>query len=129
MSFRDGPLPAWPKRIAKRFDCGAAGKLTVADIARATGLTTGGVHDRIARGWRGEQLVAGRCAPKPPAETFRGRAHLPEGCAAIYLGVCVARRFGDKVPSVDALREQFGVCRATAYRWRAAYAAALGVCA
>ena len=33
----------------------------------------------------------------------------------------LVRMYGNRVPTVEALRSDFGVSRATAYRWRAAF--------
>lgn len=37
------------------------------------------------------------------------------------LALLIAKRFGGKKPTVDQLRDAFGMSRATAFRWRAAW--------
>ena len=37
------------------------------------------------------------------------------------LALQIAKRFGGKKPTVDQLRTVFGMSRATAFRWRAAW--------
>lgn len=43
-----------------------------------------------------------------------------------HVAVQVALRFAGRAPSVAQLREEFGMSRATAYRWRRAFLDALG---
>lgn len=38
----------------------------------------------------------------------------------------MVRMYGDRIPSVAQLRADFGVSRATAFRWRAAFREAMG---
>lgn len=39
----------------------------------------------------------------------------------ITVAIRLVRKYGDRLPSVKALRDDFGVSRATAFRWRAAF--------
>lgn len=38
----------------------------------------------------------------------------------------MVRMYGDRIPSVAQLRADFGISRATAFRWRAAFREAMG---
>lgn len=44
----------------------------------------------------------------------------------IYTACLIAEAFRGRVPTIGELRERFGMSRATAFRWRAAIAAAKG---
>lgn len=41
--------------------------------------------------------------------------------STVVLALQIAKRFGGKKPTVDQLRTVFGMSRATAFRWRAAW--------
>mgnify|MGYP002783774688 CR=1 FL=1 len=45
----------------------------------------------------------------------------------IAVALALVRTYGERVPTTREIRDRFGTSRATAYRWRVAYAAALGV--
>lgn len=49
------------------------------------------------------------------------------GNGTVHLAVRVALRFGGRPPSVAHLCTEFGMSRATAYRWRRAFLDALGL--
>ncbi len=56
--------------------------------------------------------------------TYRG--NLPPTTVAsmpstTVLALQIAKRFGGKKPAVQQLRDTFGMSRATAFRWRAAF--------
>lgn len=45
----------------------------------------------------------------------------------IYIACQLADRYRSRLPSIEDLQKDFGMHRATAYRWRAALAAARGL--
>ena len=53
----------------------------------------------------------------------------PKDCAngSLFIAVKIARRFREKEPTVPSLMDVFGMSRATAYRWVAAWKAANGL--
>ena len=54
---------------------------------------------------------------------MREPGYPPHGLANITLikAVRIARHYGGRIPTVAQLRADFGMSRATAYRWRAAF--------
>lgn len=58
--------------------------MTIAEAAKAMGVTTQGVHDRISRGWISSIKVSDRLLmiPKADVERFRGLGKLPSGPGA-----------------------------------------------
>lgn len=66
------------------------------------------------------------------APTYR-RSLPPTTVATIpsttVLALQIAKRFGGKKPTVQQLRDAFGMSRATAFRWRAAWDYVNGVAA
>lgn len=46
-------------------------------------------------------------------------------CTTLTLALRLVRRYGQRVPTVAQLMNDFSVCRATAYRWRAAFVEAM----
>lgn len=58
--------------------------------------------------------------------TYTGRVIHTNGAGTVNLAVRLALRFGGQAPSVPQLRNEFGMSRATAYRWRRAFLDALG---
>lgn len=55
--------------------------------------------------------------------------HIPprsQGQGAVYIAAVIARQYGGRVPTVQQLRDQFGMSRATAYRWVGALMSAWG---
>lgn len=58
---------------------------------------------------------------------YRHDTSAPARVPGMFTAVKIALRCGKRVPTVEWLQSEFGMGRATAYRWRAAYADALGV--
>jgi len=120
-------LDRWPKRTARRYDCGTRGMLTVREIARIAGVEPNSIWGRINADWTGDRLCEPRCIkPSRSRTSHRDDEHAPPQAAAIYLGIQVARKYGNRVPDASELQDSFNLSRATAYRWRAAIAAAIG---
>ncbi len=59
-------------------------------------------------------------ARTPSYTTREPRAHVAP-CIRVIQALRIAQRFGNKRPTIQGLRESFGMSRATAYRWRAAW--------
>lgn len=122
-------LHPYPKREARKYDCGAAGLLTVREITQRTGRAEATIRSRIAAGIRGDAL-----ASNPPRRSaacrYREQSTVPGGThGGMFVACRIARslRSKDDIPSVRQLMERFGMSRATAYRWRAAWLAAMGL--
>jgi len=60
------------------------------------------------------------------AASYTEQAVHTTGHGTVHVAVQVALRFAGRAPSVAQLREEFGMSRATAYRWRRAFLDALG---
>jgi len=100
-------------RRAELFDCGKHGMLSKSQIAALAGISYHGVTMRIRAGWKGAQL----CLPqgkRPSAK--RGEVRYPTMLAAITL----ARRFRNRVPTVEELRKAKPMSLHAARRWQAA---------
>jgi len=124
-------LKPYPARTAKRHDCGRFGMLTAREIAKLSDRDTGTIYGRIARGVTGEALASN--PPKRYAvERYREKQHV-EHSSVMHGGMFIACRIArsmrskDDIPTVAELRDRFQMSRATAYRWRAAWIAALGL--
>lgn len=117
------------RRPARRFDCGSHGPLTVAEMIKVSGLSESSIRNRIARGVVGDRLIA------PRQQGVRGNVdyveglHLDSVAANLHKAILIGRDFAARVPTVHELKNKYGMSRATAYRWRAAIAAANGVAA
>lgn len=48
-------------------------------------------------------------------------------CHSLTGALRMVRMYGDRVPTVERLQSDFGLSRATAYRWRAAFVASLPI--
>lgn len=62
--------------------------------------------------------------------SYQDELHMPpNGTANVTIGVAVriARAYPDTPPSVQQLRDRFGMSRPTAFRWRAAFVSAMGL--
>lgn len=116
-------------RPGRKFDCGACGALTVAEMIKVSGLAESSIRNRIARGVVGVRLIA------PRQQGVRGHADYVEGlhldpvAVRLHKAILIGRAFAARVPTVHELKSRYGMSRATAYRWRAAIAAANGVAA
>jgi predicted DNA-binding transcriptional regulator AlpA len=116
------PLAPWPEKdrrrrnySAKKFCCGAHGRLTVKQICAISGMTNSAIRNRISSGFRGDALVAPRLA-------LGGRRkcdlYTDKPCqSTIELAVKLARAYPTKPPTVRRLISAYGMSRATAYRW------------
>lgn len=117
---RFGPAPAL-------HNCGPHGHLTVRQIAELVGCDRRAIYLRIENGVTGIDLCR-------PLSIYHGGAWKPErapstiGNMTIAMAVSISRRWPKRAPTVAELREHYGMHRATAYRWRAAFidAGALG---
>lgn len=121
-----------PGRKPRRHDCGEHGWLTAREIAEHTGLTETTIHNRIARGIKGAALLAphDRFASRARARTqWTDKGMHTAGTITLAVALRLVRMFPDHPPSVQQLQDKFGVCRATAYRWRAAWLDELGLAA
>jgi hypothetical protein len=121
-------LRPWRGRSPAKHDCGEHGELTAGQIARVAGISVNSVHQRIRSGVRGTAL----CAPKMQPRRRHGQSYLlqiaPSGAkASLFLALRIVRLYGSRPPTVESLRSEFGMCRATAYRWRRAWLDAHGV--
>lgn len=56
----------------------------------------------------------------PVYSSIEARAHVSP-CVRVIQALRIAQQFGNKRPTIKGLRESFGMSRATAYRWRAAW--------
>lgn len=120
-------------RKPRRHDCGEHGWLTAGEIAERAGLSYSAINDRLRRGVKGAALLA----PATPHVRRRGTAVTAwtdkgmHTCGSITIAAAlrIVRLWPDRPPSVAQLRETFGVSRATAYRWRAAWIDELGLAA
>lgn len=61
------------------------------------------------------QYTVNACAPPDMAST------------GLQVAIAIADQYQNRIPSVSELRERFGMSRATAYRWVAAFKIARGV--
>ena len=51
---------------------------------------------------------------------YRTELHIPAPNttrSAVYLAAVIQKKYGGRIPSPQQLRDQFGMSRATAYRW------------
>lgn len=115
----------------RRYDCGSHGLLTAKQISAVSGRALNSVYVRIKSGYTGERLVAHRIVVERSVgrRCFRAECTPTLGNSAIFLACKLARKFTSRPPTVSELREQFGMSRATAYRWRAAFIDAMGMAA
>ena len=117
-------------RIPKRHDCGHHGLLTAREISAISGVCESAIHQRIRNGVSGEALADPKSTTRPRGEAYTVRdAGVPAttGITRVAVAVSICRRFPDAPPTVDLLRREYGMSRATAYRWRAAFVDAMGL--
>lgn len=98
------------------------GSMTVAQIAEAAGISQTAACRRLRDGVSGERLFAkdlrsgsGRNYAAP---TYRDAPGMGK---AIEIACRLARLYADGAPPIETLQTKFGMCRATAYRWRRAW--------
>lgn len=107
-------------RLAQFHDCGPHGRLTAKQIAAQAGISQAMVYIRLSNGLKGEALVA----PAKRVDRQPGDYRDSVGTTS-YMGLHVAVRLAvshrGRAPTIAHLREQYGMSRPTAYRWRAAF--------
>lgn len=119
----------------KTYDCGpVAGHLTAREIAKRAEVSLPTVYDRIGRGVTGTALLApdqrGRhAAPRSGPVGYRDAVVHTGGIGAAYLAARIATRWPGVPPPLDGLQSEYGMSKATTYRWRMAFADAYGVAA
>ena len=124
MSVALAPMRGKP---AKKHDCGSHGLLTADAIARVSGLSVVTIYGRIRRGVRGEQLLLSAPKHRPHHGIYRDHCAGIGAAGGIEIACRFARMFRDRAPTANEVRSSFGMSRATAYRWVAAWKAANGV--
>ncbi|MFT3806086.1 hypothetical protein [Arenimonas sp.] len=110
---------------ARVHDCGAAGMLTAKQAAAIAGVNVVSIYNRLGAGIVGDGLVAPPQRGIRSTGTFRDQLYA-DGQSAIFVACSIAQKYQHRIPTVDELRSEFGMCRATAYRWTAAIRAARG---
>lgn len=119
----------------KTYDCGpVAGHLTAREIAKRAEVSLPAVYARIGRGVTGTALLVpdqrGRhAAPRSGPVGYRDAVVHTGGIGAAYLAAKIATRWPGVPPPLDGLQSEYGMSKATAYRWRMAFADAYGVAA
>ena len=112
------------------YDCGEAGKLSAREIAKRAKISRHGVLHRIAAGVKGEALLLprtrrGYCLAGEQTRqrtTFAGA-----GTNGVFqVAIRMYCKYGRRVPTWQEVAEDVGCSRAQAFRYRAAYAAAVG---
>ena len=119
------------RAYAQRHDCGDFGSLRAREIAELAGVKVTTVYARIREGISGEELCrppsshADRHLKKRRGYTMNQPA--TSGNVTASTAVRIAVRFKNRAPDVAELTRDFGMSRATAYRWRNAFLDALGM--
>lgn len=95
---------------ATLVDCGEAGKLGVAEIARRAGVDPDTIRKRMREGVKGAALLA----PKG-----RGTHRVPQGAAepTMLTAARLALHFGERRPTVDEIMAVQPMSRQTALRY------------
>jgi hypothetical protein len=122
------PTQLVPRRgkVAQRYDCGDGLMLTQAEIAERAGINRNSASARIVRGVRGAALLLPHQSGKHGSRSPRPFYTAEKDVNLFQLGIELYRAFGDKrVPPIAWLRETYGMCRATAYRYQNRYRAAV----
>lgn len=97
-----------PKR-AKRYDCGGE-QLTIAEISARTGVSEQTIRSRLARGWRGKELLVD--------SQSRRRNGMPRGpVQVIACKLALAFDYGE-LPTTAQIRKIHPMSHASAMRWR-----------
>lgn len=107
--------PRARKSRAKKFDCGAHGRLTAAQIARIAGITDSRVWARVRIGWKGEDLCR---AKHDSLLVAKERCSQP----VVRIAMKLARAFPDGTPTLAQIRKVHPMCERNAMRWRQALA-------
>jgi predicted DNA-binding transcriptional regulator AlpA len=108
-------------RIAKVFDCGSFGNLTVCEISAFSGRSERSIYARIKAGAKGSELCLRHIERKrsAPKTRYTDAMH-STGSMAIHIAVKLVRDYPKKAPTAAQLQSIYGMSRATAYRWRGA---------
>jgi len=111
------PIIATPaaKAFGKRHNCGRHGDLTVAQIARLTGLAKASIRERITNGVSGADLCA------PAKANCRRRTDKPIHRPATVTALALAIEFGRRVPTWQEIQRVHPMSKDAAKRWRRAY--------
>lgn len=122
-------IPPQPRPVpfrARLIDCGEAGFLTGAEVALRAGIAIETVRSRLESNWPPDRMLetayqhhAGR-----DGKSFRAALYdAPSGTrhGGLLLAARVALRYRGHAPTVEQLVADFGMSRATAYRWRGAF--------
>lgn len=110
-----------------RFVDTPEGRMTFRQLAVKTGITVGGVSSRLHNGWTGADLLLPRQygwtrSARKVIHTDDPLNSLVSGASiTLYIALRLVSRFGKKTPTKEQLMNEFGVCRATAYRWISAW--------
>lgn len=101
-------------KAAPTYDCGALGRLTMAQMCKRSGLSKNGLQARLARGWTGERLLS-----KPyPLTCSRARP-------ALAVAAKLAAKYPGRVPTEQEMMALHPMTRQAAWSWRTAWRAAL----
>jgi hypothetical protein len=97
-----------------KYDCGKYGRLTRAQIAHIAGISRAAVGTRLKWGWEGERLCAGK---RTGVNRKRGVV-----CRSTMLAAAkIARRFPDRVPTVQEIMTVHPMAESTARNWQTTF--------
>lgn len=92
--------------------------LTVPEIVAMTGVSESAVWHRIASGRNPVDYVPAPKAPKRPAFSAERIGSSGVRSSALRTAADVVARYRGRIPSIQQLVNDTGMCRATAFRWR-----------
>lgn len=93
------------------YDCGKAGRLTIAQIAKRAGISHSGAARRVRNGLRGERLLVGAVRKERTDSPAR---------PSLLRALRIVRAFPDTVPTVRQLQKVCPMSRSNAVRYQAA---------